>query len=68
MRHQVIPDDGFNVPTLGVGKTLRRCAKWRSAECEGEQCGSEQAERRHWHILLVKAGFLENLNSGSIHV
>jgi hypothetical protein len=28
----------------------------RAAECEREQCGGEQAERRHWQFLLVKAG------------
>src|SRR5258708_4494695 len=56
MRQQIIPDDGLDIAALAVGETLRRCGRRRAAECEREQCGSEQAERRHWQFLLVKAG------------
>jgi hypothetical protein len=56
MGDQIILDDGLDIAALGVGKTLRRCSR-RAAKGEREQCGSEQAERRHWQILCVKAGF-----------
>ena len=59
MRDQVIPDDGLDVAALGVGEALRRSGQRRAAEREREQGGSEQAERRHWQILLARSGILE---------
>ena len=52
MLEQIIPDDGFDIAALDVGKTLRGGRRRRPAECEREQGGGEQAERAHGQILL----------------
>jgi hypothetical protein len=47
MRDQVIPDDGLDVATLGVGEALRGSGHRRAAERHSEQCGNEKTERGH---------------------
>jgi len=48
VRDEIALDDGLDIALLGIGKTLRRCGRRRSAKRQREQCGSEQAEGRHW--------------------
>jgi hypothetical protein len=59
MRDQVVLDDGLDLAALGIGEALRRSGQRRAAQREREQGGSEQAERRHWQILMRRSGFRE---------